>query len=347
VGGTVRLTWRSALVTGVVAVGVACSNGTPTQPSPTPGTPAPPAAFSTNATIVDAVTGVALAGVSAGGADISGGPSGADGVLPIGSATGESMPRSVTLTRSGSVTRSLSVRVPGTQIVLSMIPSTFNLAAFDELLRVSNLRRWTSAPPLRIQSRVVQFTSVSAAQATGLTDVMSAAEMNRLEDDLTWALPRLTGDTFQMFAGVTRTTVDEGESMQVLNTGMITVARFQGLTAATGYWGYSRWQFQSDGTVIGGTIMLDQDFDSSSSPFIRSLRAHELGHALGYTHVTLITSVMNSNARTEPNTFDQQATRIAFQRSPGNVRPDAEPSGVSPNAARGAVWSRGEGAGRE
>ena len=39
--------------------------------------------------------------------------------------------------------------------------------------------------------------------------------------------------------------------------------------------------------MTSGESMLDRDFERSGSPFLRSLRAHELGHALGYNHVTV------------------------------------------------------------
>lgn len=255
--------------------------------------------------------------------------------------------RTVTFTRTGYVSRQTALRVPGADATVSMIPSTFNLGAFDELLRVTHLQRWTVAPPLIVQSRVLQFVSVNAATATGLDEVMTPQEREDLEADLTWALPQLTGNAFGAFAGITRPDMDAGASMQVLNTGAITVARYAGLTAATSYWGYARWQFRTDGTVIGGTIMLDRDFDRSGSVFRRSLRAHELGHALGYTHVSGSgLSVMHPAATLEPTLFDRQATLIAFQRLPGNMRPDADPSGASLNtSAAGAIWSIGAGAG--
>ncbi len=85
--------------------------------------------------------------------------------------------------------------------------------------------------------------------------------------------------------------------------------------------------------------MLDRDFDRSASEFKRSLRAHELGHALGYQHVTGRTSVMNSQGRTEPNDFDRAAARIAFQRPPGNRSPDVDPTSASINRHGPATWS--------
>jgi len=250
----------------------------------------------------------------------------------------------VTFTHASVVARQVSLKIPGSEVAVSLIPAAFDLTAFDEMLRVTQLQRWVTAPPLRVQSRVLQFTSTAAADAVGLDEVMADDERASLEADLTWALPQLTGNQFPAFATITRETVAEGASMSVLNTGVITVARYKGLQSATGYWGYSRWQYRSDGTVIGGSIMLDRDFDKSGSMYRRSLRTHELGHALGYTHVTVRPSVMNSSARTEPNTFDREAAIIAFQRPPGNRRPDADPLGVSANVASlTAVWSIGAG----
>jgi hypothetical protein len=117
------------------------------------------------------------------------------------------------------------------------------------------------------------------------------------------------------------------------------VARYVGLTQATGFWGYSRWFVRGDGTITSGESMLDRDFEQSSSPYRRSLRAHELGHALGYNHVTVRPSVMNSAARLEPNDFDRDASRIAFQRPPGNHSPDVDPNTFSTNRLRTSAGS--------
>jgi len=127
--------------------------------------------------------------------------------------------------------------------------------------------------------------------------------------------------------------------VSLLNSGVITVSRVAGLAAATGYWGFGRWQYESDGTVTAGIVMLDRDFDRSGSAYVRSLRAHELGHALGYQHVTARPSVMNADGRHEPNAFDLDACRLAFQRSPGNRSPDIDPAFASLNRRGGATWS--------
>ena len=91
--------------------------------------------------------------------------------------------------------------------------------------------------------------------------------------------------------------------------------------------------------MTAGILMLDRDFDRSGSNFTRSLRAHELGHALGYQHVIARDSVMNSLARLEPNDFDRAAARIAFQRPPGNRSPDVDPTSASINRLGPGTWS--------
>ena len=75
--------------------------------------------------------------------------------------------------------------------------------------------------------------------------------------------------------------------------------------------------------------------------FVRSLRVHELGHALGYRHVTAALSVMNATALLEPTAFDRDATRIAFDRQPGNRSPDVDPDSATTNRLNtaGRRWS--------
>jgi hypothetical protein len=208
------------------------------------------------------------------------------------------------------------------------------------MFRVSQLLRWTDAPPLTIQTRTLQFTAVNDADFTALDDQMTDAEYAKLVEDLQWALPQLTGGRYSAFAGITRQTADVGARVHILNSGTITVARYVGLTQATTFWGYSRWFFGGDAAITSGESMLDRDFERSGSPFLRSLRAHELGHALGYNHVTVRPSVMNTSARLEPNDFDRDGSRVAFQRPPGNRSPDNDPVAFSANRLRASgSWS--------
>ncbi|HUL73321.1 MAG TPA: carboxypeptidase regulatory-like domain-containing protein [Vicinamibacterales bacterium] len=300
----------------------------------------PDGAALTNGRVVDAVSQAGLGGVTISGASMSSAVSDSAGAFTVASTVGTGDPLAAVFAGSGVVERHTGLRVPGRDATVSLISGGFDLRAFDEMFRVSMLLRWTTAPPLLVETRTAQFTTVGAPIVTTVADEMSDSEFSALVDDLTWALPQMTGNTFSQFSSVTRRSSSPGASVSVLNSGVITVVREVGLTAGSGYWGYSRWQFQSDGTITGGMVSLDRDFERSGSPYRRSLRSHELGHALGYNHVTVRPSVMNASAVLEPTPWDRDASSIAFQRAPGNRSPDTDPMGYSPNRlGLPAMWS--------
>jgi hypothetical protein len=288
---------------------------------------------------VDALTQAGYGGITISGDSLHASSSDASGAFTIAADTPASDPRVVVFAGPAVVERRTNVRVPGPPMAVSLISSSFDLNAFNQMFRVPVLLRWTTAPPLLIETRALQFTTVGAPDQVALADQMTDAEVAQLVDDLTWALPQLTGGTFAAFSNVARQTSNEGATVHILNAAVITVSRVVGLTASAGFWGYSRWQFLPDGTVTAGMVTLDRDFERSGSPFRRSLRSHELGHALGYNHVTSRPSVMNPAAVIEPNAFDLDACRIAFTRAPGNRPPDADPTNASLNRLGAAIWS--------
>src|SRR5262249_6201019 len=145
---------------------------------------------------------------------------------------------------------------------------------------------------------------------------------------------------FQNFASVNSRTSASGANVVLPTGGQITVVYVAGLRAATGFDGYSRWQYQNDGTVTAGVGTLRSVLSASGSPLIPALRAHELGHALGYNHVTGRTALMNPTVSIlQPTQWDLDAARIAFGRHPGNRSPDNDLSGISTNAVRAPVWT--------
>jgi hypothetical protein len=224
------------------------------------------------------------------------------------------------------------------------MPRSLDLRAFDEMFRHSGaLRRWTQAPTIVVQRRVLQFTSTSDTEYTALDTAMTDDDATALLGDLTWALPQLSGNAFSRFAEERRETAATGARVLVQRGGLIVIARYDGLTAATGFWGYSRWAWNDAGEIQAGIIMLDRSFDTSNSPYLRSLRAHELGHALGYQHVTGRDSVMNASARLEPNSFDRDSAKLAFLRPPLNRAPDIDPDPFTGNlrSLAGLIWSKG------
>lgn len=293
----------------------------------------------TTGRVMDLISQAGFGGVAIAGSTLTSTSSTSTGAFTLLSAASASGgPVDVTFTAPSVLTRRTTIRVPGPAATIPLIPSSLDLASFDQMFRVPRLQRWRVAPPLLIETRAAQFVNVNAPSVTTVSDAMTDAEYDRLVADLMWALPQMTGGAFTAFSSVTRRQSDPGTTIPELGGGTILVVRVVGLTTSANYWGYTRWQSQADGTVTGGIITLDRDFERSGSPYLRSLRTHELGHALGYNHVTSRVSVMNSAAITEPTSWDQDACRVAFSRSPGNLSPDTDPVGISTNVNRPAVW---------
>jgi hypothetical protein len=295
------------------------------------------AAFMMQGRVFDAVTDEGIGGVAILGEGFSG-TSNPSGTFTVDVAGGNDAPRQATFMGASLVTRQTFLRLPGRDAAVSLIGTAFDLNSFNQMLRAPILRRWTSPPPLLVERRTLRFADVNASSAVALDETMPDAAYDGLLSDLQWALGSMTGSPGYSFSSISERQSASGSNAILLNTGVITVARVSGLTQATTFWGYGRWQSNGAGEIVSGIIMLDRDFDAGASPFIRTLRAHELGHALGYHHVTLRESVMNSSARLAPNAFDLAAFRIAFQRKPGNVAPDTDPADGTINFLRSDLF---------
>lgn len=320
----------------VLAVASGCGGGsTPTAP-PSPLTSPPGAPASVTGEVRGALDDVPLSGVAIRVDGAVAANSDENGRFTIQHASGRF---ECEMSGAGFVTRRTALRLPGPHVRASLIPSGFELPAFDQMMRGGgSIHRWTSAPALVVVDHVLQFTSTSADASTALDEALSEDEQQRLVADLSAALEALTVD-FGGFGSVSVQAAQPGQPSSVRRDGAIVVARYSGLTGSTGFWGYGRWATRAGGGVVAGIMLLDRDFERSGSPFRASLRSHELGHALGYDHVTLRESVMNSTARLLPNDFDRAAVRIAFQRPPGNATPDNDPGDASIN--RAPPWAPG------
>lgn len=307
------------------------SDGSPTSPS-----------ISQTARIraSDALTGAAVAGATVTGNGVTGGSTDSAGSLTLSAMSVSTF--GIDITSSAYIPRNTLLKIPGADAGVSLIPNTLDLPAFNQMFRTSTatgvatdggLQRWTSAPSLKIISNVVEFNATGPTYAA-TSEALTPGEIQKITADLTYGLPLLTGGTFQTFAGVTTQTVTAGEAVTLLTDGRITFARCSGLQAVRGSAGYGQWQFTNADVVTGGMLCIDRDFDLSGSTVALGVRLHELGHALGYQHVTAKDHVlMNPMISVDDVTqWDRDSAKIAFQRPTGNLTPDRDPSSFSTNS---------------
>ena len=295
--------------------------------------------YLTTGRAVDAVTQSGVASLEVGGDGVSGTSCDSSGAFLVTADTGSPEPRLLIFTGPDLVERRTNVRVPGAD--------ASGLADFRRV-RSAGVRRdvpRAAAAPLDVGAPAPHrdpFAAVHRREHDGRG--RTGGHHARYRSHVAFERPDV-GAAAAHRRPVHRVrlgheaAVSQGVRVSLLNADVITVSRVAGLRAATGYEGYGRWRFEPDGRIVAGIVMLDRDFDRSANEFKRSLRAHELGHALGYQHVTARTSVMNAQPRMEPNDFDLAAARIAFQRPPGNRSPDVDPSSASINRRGSATWS--------
>jgi len=232
---------------------------------------------------------------------------------------------------AGIVDRDTTVTVPASDARISLIPSSFDLTAFNELARTNNsqLQRWVTQPALVVIGTVMQYSADVQDGYTASGDTLTDAEVSSLTTQLTQGLSLLTAGTYASFSATTVERPDPGTSVSIKRDGKIVVGRYTGISnGGDGVIGYGAWLEQPDGTVRAGVIYLDQAFDKTDNRR-QLLRYHELGHALGYEHVTSRTSIMNPELGPDPTDFDRQAVAVVFQRPPGNRAPDRDPTPVS------------------
>jgi hypothetical protein len=307
--------------------------------SESPTSPSNPAA----STIVEGQTMSALDGTATAGLSVtvgSGRPVTTDSTGSFradGAASGE---LTTVITGSGIVERRTAIVAPtSTPARLPLIPASFDLKAFDEMARTANarLQRWTAQPSLVVLGSVMSYKGI-ANEYAATSEQLSDEEVSLMVAHLAEGLRLLTGGRYQQFTDVRVERPAAGEMASVLREGKIVAGRYDGIASLAQTIGYGTWAEQPDGTVVGGSMFLDHSFDRDDEQR-RLLRIHELGHALGYTHVTSRASVMNPSIGPEPTAFDTAAAVIAFQRPPGNTAPDTDPAFTRASSGWTVLWA--------
>lgn len=188
--------------------------------------------------------------------------------------------------------------------------------ALNEMLRGrSGVLRWFQVPELVILTSVMEYESGTRSQYHATSERLRDEDAEGLIADLTAALGLLTDNTFTEFAAVHLESVPPGTRTSVVRPGQIVVGRYRGVRDQLDTIGLGGRFGPGGGTISGGSIVLDSDFDRSST-MRHLLRTHELGHALGYNHVASLPSIMNPRIGPEPTDFDRRAAHLAFRGDP-------------------------------
>jgi hypothetical protein len=307
---------RAVCIASLVCVVAACG-GSPNTPTEAP------SARALLGQAISAIDGSAVAGVSVHVNSLWPIVADSSGMFSVDVGSGT---HRIRLNAGSFVDRETALAGPAAERVrLSLIPVAFDLEAFDEMFRTANtrLQRWVAPPSLVVLGSVMAYQNGTSDEYEATGEQLSDDEVSLMVAHLTEGLALLTGETFTSFASVTVERPEAGTRVNVNRAGRVVVGRFNGISTLANTIGYGQWSELQDGTVVGGSMFLDREFDRDDSRR-RLLRIHELGHALGYLHVTKRTSIMNPAIGPEPTDFDRTAARIAFQRLPGNRAPDID-----------------------
>jgi len=326
---------RRFFAAAILAVPLAAcgGGGSPTEPSGTPSTPT-----AIQGQTVSAVDGSAMPNLSVKiGTRF---PINSDGNGFFRVDVGSQSSQTVIVNGNAVVERETRMTASDGRTRVSMIPAAFDLHAFDEMFRTTNaqLQRWTSRPSLVILGAVMDYRNGSDQSYMATGEQLTDDEIDLLKTHLMEGLAFLTGNTYMSFASVEIERPSAGSRINTLRPGQIVVGRYNGIMNLAKTIGYGLWSEQPNGSIAGGAMYLDRNFDHDDNRR-RLLRVHELGHALGYQHVESRTSIMNPSVGPEPTDFDRMAALIAFARPVGNKSPDVDPtSTVLSSSVGGGRW---------
>ena len=230
------------------------------------------------------------------------------------------------LTHPNFVERRTAAILPASGLHVSMIPLTFDRDAFEELAPragVTGLRRWTQDPSLIVLTNVVEYDGV--AYTPLVTDRrVPEADFGCLLDGVQGAIAPMS-DNVMTFKKIDVMSPPAGSRFSIPGTteGTIVLAVARGLSANGRASAFAGIQPE---VLVRGVVWVSADNLPLCGSTAARVYPHELGHALGYQHVTLEASVMSGIQPTSALTaFDRDAIRIVYQRPPGNRSPDVDP----------------------
>ena len=285
--------------------------------------------------IVSTLTDQPVSGASATGALVRSTPSDGDGLLTLeASSPGR---YGVRVAAAQFVTRETTVSIPGSNARVDLIPSSFDLTAFDQMFRGvttgGRLAKWLAAPVLVVQRRGLVWASSPDDRYLAEDEQWTDSDVDSVIADLTFGLQAITAGVFAEFSAIRIEQAAPGTMVTMPQAGAIVVARYRGLRGPSGdrIGGLGKTNIDAGGVIRGGMLMIDRDGDLQLLSR-RRVRVHELGHVLGTSHVTSRLSFMNPDGNGGlPNDADQEAFRVAARRPHGSRSPDVDPAGATLN----------------
>jgi len=234
--------------------------------------------------------------------------------------------------------RETSVRIPDDRPVdLSLIPSTHDLTAFEEFSpRTAGLQRWTRNPRLLVLTHAVDYGGATSGfrEYPVIDRPISSTQLDCLADGVAAKLADMSGGHLT-WDSVDIAKVEPGTRFRTDETPDGTIVVLPSVSLGTagrgiGYVGAEPFVLSRGAVWLSAETL---NFCVTSLLYL-----HELGHALGYLHVTRTLSIMSPGGLPSTLTdFDRNSIEILFQRRPGNRLPDRDPSGVSVNVAGSAA----------
>jgi hypothetical protein len=237
------------------------------------------------------------------------------------------------------VTRQSTVVIPGGDARVDLIASSFDLAAFNQMFRGvttgGRLAKYLAAPALVVQRTGLLWANAPDDRYLAEDEQWSDADVDAVIADLTFGLQTISAGVFPAFSAVRVEQAAAGTMVTVPQAGAIVVARYRGLRGPSGdrIGGFGKTNIDAASVIRGGMVMLDRDSELGRPASARALRVHELGHALGTSHVTARPSFMSPDGTGGlPNDADKEAFSVAARRPPGSRAPDVDPADFTLNA---------------
>lgn len=291
----------------VLTVGACSSGESPVAPGSTADSPA----ISLQGRVVDLFSGAGIPGlrVTQAGRSVV---TDAQGAFSLSATSGGTV--AVSVSGGGIYTR--ETFVTGDQEQLRVVPSSFDMAAFDDVARErGETARWLSRPAIYVDAGGHDLPAGSDPAAWAAEVASSASSIVSGWTGGALSPASVTVGTAPPNEGAAGTIVVRFDE----DPAQYPSSRTSGLTQV--YRG-------SSGEITAAVIRLRLSPLTSAGAGVarKALLTHELGHALGLGHMDGSTSsIMAPSIRVfSPTDFDREAGALLYHRPPGNVRVDKD-----------------------